>query len=196
MGPTSRNPPVSDLQRRCTAHNRRGTQCGRAPIPGGTVCRHHGGGAPAVKAAAERRLLLEQAEAHVTASVAVRGRLTLREVYSELLTTATLAVQWRDVLQQRVDELEVWRYTAPGAGTEQTRAELQLFEKALDRTSRVLELIARLDIDQRATAMDARTGELIALVLNRALNAGDLTGAQRSAIEDALAVELRRVAGP
>jgi hypothetical protein len=31
-------------------------RCKRRPIPGGTVCVKHGGGAPQVKAAAERRL--------------------------------------------------------------------------------------------------------------------------------------------
>jgi hypothetical protein len=41
---------------RCTATNRQGKRCGRRPIPGGTVCVMHGGGAPQVKAAAEERL--------------------------------------------------------------------------------------------------------------------------------------------
>lgn len=42
--------------RRCTATNRQGTQCARAPIRGGSVCRLHGGGAPQVKQKAEERL--------------------------------------------------------------------------------------------------------------------------------------------
>lgn len=41
---------------RCTAHNRQGRQCGKPPIPGGTVCRMHGGAAPQVKEAAMARL--------------------------------------------------------------------------------------------------------------------------------------------
>lgn len=41
---------------RCTATNRQGTRCGRYPIPGGTVCRNHGGAAPQVQAAAMERL--------------------------------------------------------------------------------------------------------------------------------------------
>ena len=41
----------------CTAHSRQtGLQCGNRPIPGGTVCRFHGGGAPQVRRAAELRL--------------------------------------------------------------------------------------------------------------------------------------------
>jgi hypothetical protein len=43
--------------RRCTATNRHGERCGRAPIAGGTVCIPHGGGAPAVQQAAKARLV-------------------------------------------------------------------------------------------------------------------------------------------
>jgi len=39
-----------------TATNRAGERCGRPPIPGGSVCRFHGGAAPQVKAAAAAHL--------------------------------------------------------------------------------------------------------------------------------------------
>lgn len=43
---------------RCTAKAKQtGERCKRRPIPGGRVCFVHGGGSPAVKAAAQRRLL-------------------------------------------------------------------------------------------------------------------------------------------
>ena len=42
---------------RCKAHSKQtGQQCKRTPIPGGTVCRYHGGLAPQVQAAAKERL--------------------------------------------------------------------------------------------------------------------------------------------
>lgn len=44
--------------RRCTATNRNGERCGRAPIVGGHVCTLHGGNAPHVRKAARERLLL------------------------------------------------------------------------------------------------------------------------------------------
>lgn len=40
----------------CTATNRQGKRCGKPPIPGGGVCRLHGGSAPQVQAKAEERL--------------------------------------------------------------------------------------------------------------------------------------------
>ncbi len=42
----------------CTATNRQGMRCGRAPIVGGTVCHYHGGAAPQVIAKAEERLAM------------------------------------------------------------------------------------------------------------------------------------------
>jgi hypothetical protein len=42
---------------RCTAHSKStGKQCGRTAIPGGNVCRYHGGNAPQVRKAAAARL--------------------------------------------------------------------------------------------------------------------------------------------
>ncbi len=44
-------------RRQCTATAKgTGKQCKRSPIPGGTVCVKHGGGAPQVKKAARERL--------------------------------------------------------------------------------------------------------------------------------------------
>jgi hypothetical protein len=45
------------MKARCTATNRQGKRCGKSPIPGGTVCRMHGGAAPQVKQKAMERLM-------------------------------------------------------------------------------------------------------------------------------------------
>lgn len=46
---------------KCQAHSKRsGNQCQKPPIPGGTVCRMHGGAAPQVKKAALERLMAYQ----------------------------------------------------------------------------------------------------------------------------------------
>lgn len=52
-----------DERAQCTATNRQGKRCGRAPIVGGTVCRMHGGAAPQVAAKALDRLLQFQPKA-------------------------------------------------------------------------------------------------------------------------------------
>lgn len=46
-----------ELPNQCTAHSKQsGNRCKNAPIPGGRVCRFHGGAAPQVKAKAAERL--------------------------------------------------------------------------------------------------------------------------------------------
>lgn len=59
-GPIKARPPLDAPTReraKCTARSSRtGAPCQKWPINGGTVCRTHGGAAPQVKAAAERRL--------------------------------------------------------------------------------------------------------------------------------------------
>lgn len=51
------------MKPRCTATNRQGKRCGKAPIVGGTVCRMHGGAAPQVKLKAQERLAAYQDKA-------------------------------------------------------------------------------------------------------------------------------------
>ena len=48
---------LGDTKRQCTATNRAGQRCRRAPIPGGFVCTNHGGKIPAVQKTARERLL-------------------------------------------------------------------------------------------------------------------------------------------
>jgi hypothetical protein len=75
---TPNDRPGVGARPRCTATARSGDRCGRAPIPGGTVCHYHGGAAPQTKAAAEERLralqepaldLLEKTLRHLTDKV-------------------------------------------------------------------------------------------------------------------------------
>lgn len=52
---------------RCAAQSKqKGTQCTKTAIPGGTVCRYHGGRAPQVIAKAEERLMAMQPKAFNT----------------------------------------------------------------------------------------------------------------------------------
>lgn len=172
-------PPTDD--RRCTATTRSGERCTQYAIRGGTVCRMHGGGSPKVRRAAARRVALADAEVVVRRSVAARGPLTLPDVYQALLDTAGTVVGWRDLLTERLDELGGQLTYQDSVGNERVKADVLLFQKALDQATRTLELIARLDIDSRATALSTRQGDAIADVIEQTLAALHLTPEQEAA---------------
>lgn len=178
--------------RRCTATNRKGEQCRKAPIPGATVCTAHGGRSPQVIAAARRRLALVEAEREVAQLAAATGPLTLSDVYRELLHTGALAIAWRDTLAATVHRMAEY---GTGEDGNLIRADVALYERALDRTARVLELVARLDLDSRLVALTVRQGEQLADVLRGALGAADVTPAQEAAAWAALPRLLRRAGG-
>lgn len=180
--------------KRCKATNRAGEQCGRPPMHGGKVCASHGGKVPNVKAAAQRRLAEQEATREVARLSDARGPLTISDVYREMLNTAGLAVAWRDVLEAKVSELEGYAGTN-GIGSEQVRADVVLFERAMDRTAKVLELIARLDLDTRMAQISAQQGEQVARALRAGLDAAGLSAGQREAAEAAMVAELRRIGG-
>ena len=184
-----------DDARRCTARSKRsGERCKRPAMLGGHVCASHGGKAPAVIAKARQRVAHEEAAAYVRHEAQARGPMTLGEVYEELLKTARLTVQWRDLLERVLADMKGdWRYTAFGAGTEQLRSEVALFERAMTRSAKVLELVARLDIDARATALSARQGELVASAVQRIIDGLNLTPAQLAKVPHVVPAELRRI---
>lgn len=187
-----------DDSRRCKAHNRRGERCGRAAIRGGFVCHVHGGGSPAVKAKALERLRTAEVENYVAGQASgwsqVDGPMSMGEVLDELLKTARLAVRWRDLLEQIVGQLSEMRYTAHGSGAEQLRAEIALFERAMDRVAKVSEAIARLDLDARMAALSQRQGRQVFEAVERTVaQVPSLTAEQRAAFVEVLPGELRAI---
>lgn len=182
-------------QKRCKAKNRAGEPCGRPPIVGGTVCASHGGSAPAVRKAAERRVALARATAEVEAHATARGPLTVAEVYQEMLVTAGSVVAWRDVLQERVSARS--EYGSRNAlGTEQVEIDVALYERALDRTMRTLELIARLDLDTRLLNIGNAMGAEVIRIFTAGLDSLDLTYEQRETAKLVIVEELRRSEAP
>lgn len=135
-------------------------QCTRPAIPGGTVCRFHGGAAPQVRAKAEQR----ETEREIREEIA---RLDVDPVADPLTALAQLAGQvlaWKDALAEKVNELASLRYESYGehSSGEQLRAEVALWERALDRCNTVLGTMARLNIDERLAKVTERQAEIVA----------------------------------
>ncbi len=168
-----------------------GEPCKRPPIRGGRVCAFHGGRAPAVRAAASRRLAEQEATREVARLTDARGPLSLPDVYREMLNTAADAVAWQSILRERVGSLDDYSSTAMGA--EQVRADVVLFERAMDRTAKVLELVARLDLDARILNINQRDADILVNLVERAKTAAGLSPEQGERFNAHMAEELRKL---
>lgn len=148
----------------CTATNRQGSQCGKSAIPGGEVCRLHGGAAPQTMAKARLRLA-EQEAAKVLADL---GAEDLDRHPLEVLT-AVLAEQLRlaEYLRAKV-ELE-----------EPTGAEWALIERTWDRLTKGAEALIKFDLTDRALVLREQQAAVIAHVLDAVL--GDMGLQERRA---------------
>lgn len=176
-------------KRRCTGRNRAGLPCGNPPVQGALVCRMHGGLAPQVLAKAKMRL----AEQEIRAGLAQLGVTAVEDPFTELSKLAGQVVSFKDQLAAKVNELTSIRYEAPGAGTEQLRAEVALFERALDRCAAVLGLIVKLDIDTRMARISERQADAVVRAVDAAISAAGITGPAALAARQVAARELRGV---
>lgn len=91
---------------KCTAHTRAGNPCRQNPVTGLTVCRMHGGSAPQVRAARDRRAE-EAAVAERIAEMLADYQPNLDEVdpHTDLLEVVALTTGMRRVLTELVGEL-------------------------------------------------------------------------------------------
>lgn len=147
---------------RCTAKSSRtGQRCRQRPMAGGTVCRTHGGSAPQVRAAAERRLLARAVTAEAGALLAHEGLVQVDDPVLAIAHIAREAIALKDALGARVNALGERIRSTDDKGGEQLRSEVSLYERALDRTVKFLEVLARLGFEERVTRL--REAELVLL---------------------------------
>lgn len=180
------------VHERCVRHNRNGEPCGNWPVRGTTVCTapNHGGRLPRVKAAAAARV----AEEEVRRGLAQLDVTPVEDPFTELSKLAGQVVTWKDQLADKVNALTELRYEASGAGTEQLRAEVALFERALDRCASVLGLIAKLGIDDRLARISEKQADAVIRAIDVALATAGVTGPEAVQARQAGARELRQSA--
>lgn len=178
-----------DDARRCTGTSKRSQKrCKRAAILGGTVCSIHGGKSPRAVAAAAERVL----DGQVRAELARLETDPVEDPLRELQRLAGQVLAWKDALGHRVNELTSIRYTSETGG-EQLRAEVALFERAMDRCATVLTAMARLNIDERLARITERQIEVCYGALVAALGGIGLTVEQQREARALFARHLRAV---
>jgi hypothetical protein len=189
--------PLAD-EDRCTGHlskNHKTDPGGRCPcraMKGQRVCGLHGGHTPAAKVAAKKRIDEAQLEARLTRTLA---RLQVTPVENPLTALSQLAgqvVAWQDALADRVNALSEIRYE-DAKGGEQLRAEVALYERAMDRCNTVLGTIGRLNIDERLVAINERQARVVIDVIQAVLDFLGVTGEQATEAKKLAARKLRAV---
>lgn len=168
----------------CNGTNRSGEPCGKAPVPGGTVCRNHGGMAPQVAGKAAMRSAEREAVMVARRSVL---ELTDRELVEQFGNPGE-TLQWIMALSRAMaarlhaalaDEPDLTYYDA--FGNVHIRPEVGAMLKAADQAGSHAERALRLNLDRRGLDLQERHIALLDRALDTALaQAGIGADAQRT----------------
>lgn len=176
----------------CKGTNREGNRCGLRPIPGGTVCKWHGGGAPQVRAAAAERLRVREIQASAERTLAHEGIEPLDDPLQELGKLAAGAKALMEALGARVNSLdELEHFDAKNSPA--IKAEVQMYERAMDRVHRLLDSLVKHGYAERQIQIQESEAMLVAGVIRRVLAGLGLTSEQQKQAQQLLAAEFRAI---
>lgn len=178
------------LHPKCTAHNRSGVACGRDPIPGGHVCNLHGGGTTLAKDAAERTLRTREIEKNVDAILAHEGVEAIADPLDELSKLAAAASAMCNALGARVNYIKELT-DMDDNGRETIKAEVILYERAMDRAARMLTALVNAGFMERQVQIQEHTADAVVSVLQRIFSRLALTPEQQELVPIIVPQELR-----
>lgn len=180
-------------QRICTAHKTNGDPCGSWAMRGQMVCYRHGGAAPQNRRAAENRLAEVQAAKTIEELADAPPMASITDVYDWLLQIAGTAKTWSEILQTRVAKLQKLGDESNAFMGTQIKADVMLFERALDRSAKLGEALVRLDLEGRKQALDERVVGQLVSVLRLVLGDLNLTDEQAMVAELMVPKRLKEV---
>ena len=179
---------------RCGGRKKQGEGTCTQPAGWGTdhlgvgSCKLHGGCTPNQVAGAVRRL----AETGARALLAELHVAPVEDPLQALLKIAGQVLAWQEATASLVNELEEVRYEG-ATGAEQLRAEVALYERAMDRAVAVLSAIARLNIEERLARVTERQADAVIDAIDAALATAGVTGQDAARAKQAAARHLRSV---
>jgi hypothetical protein len=165
---------------------------------GQAVCASHGGRASQNRAAGARR----EAERRASQALAARGVYgPVHDPLEQLARVAGEILAMKDMLAEQVGALgSVLTYwtertyddgdTLHTAAVENVRATVAAYERSLDRTARVLAVMAKLDIEGRMLEVNTAKAALIVGAIERGLAACELPAETVHTVKGALADEI------
>ena len=102
--------PFTSETERCTAHSKAGKPCRYPVVPGTKVCRFHGGNAPQVREAGQRRLAMEEAREWAT----LNGRVNIEPAQALLELVSMKAAEvayWERRIRDLSEDEYAWGVT-------------------------------------------------------------------------------------
>lgn len=185
-------PPVHQ-DRKCGATAKStGMPCGRWAIPGGTVCATHGGNAKQVRDAANARLLTRTLEADAQATVAHLGLEPIGDPLEQLNLLAQESRAMLTALGAQVNALTDVE-TLDAKSAPHLKAVVGLYERAMDRTHRLLDSLVKHGYTERQIQLQESEAMLVAGVIRRVLAGLGLTTEQLDQAQTLLANEFREL---
>lgn len=168
--------PNGRQARKCSARRTNGQPCKAWAVVGAKVCVAHGGAAPQVKAKAARVVAEQKAQ---RALEGLDDYQAVTDPIERLQLLAGRAERFMELVGERVAQLNTIRYSTE---SEQLRAEVAVYERAIASTGRLLVDLARLGLDERAVRLQEAQVALLAGALAEALAEAGLPSEQRQAI--------------
>lgn len=165
---------------KCTRIKSDGNRCRAWAVKGSMVCNHHGGMLPNVQRSAQLRLHRDAAQQEALRRLKAEGA-NKQDTVTEMDRLAAEVIVFKDVCRERLDQLMVLgkdiRYE--GKTGEQLRAEVALYERALDRCNTVLATNIKLGIAERKAELEKAKAIMVAAVIRAILSRLELTHEQQ-----------------
>lgn len=175
---------------KCGAKKHQGTGTCTRPAGWGTThpgtgrCKLHGGSTPQHRASA--------ADDQARISLNREGLVPITNPVAELQALAAEVVGLKDIFATEVEKLRGWDYTDK-EGRQEAVVVLQAYERALDRSERILVSMARLNLDEKMARINEAQGKQYLGIMERAFAAVKMPAELRSQVIEATAVEVNRV---
>lgn len=189
---TSQYPPPSSEQQCKASARTTGKRCGNYTLPGMEVCRMHGGSAPQARAAADLRLRTREIEASASRVLAHEGITAIEDPLDELGKLAAGAKALMEALGARVNNLDDLEHF-DAKNSPAIKAEVQMYERAMDRTHRLLDSLVKHGYAERQVAIQEQEAMLVAGVIRRVLAGLGLSSDQQKQAQVLLAAEFRAI---
>jgi hypothetical protein len=172
-----------------------GKPCKRPPGPGAVVCKVHGGALPRVRQAAQFRLARDEAQQELIKRMKTAQREDRADAVTELDRLAAEVIVFKDIVRERLDTImalpEGIRYE--GKTGEQLRAEVALYERALDRCNTVLATNVKLGIAERKVELNKAQAQILAGVIRAILGQLELNHDQQRMAARVVPIELMAI---